>query len=516
MKFEHVTLAHKDIIFQWLEKPHMKEFWDNTQKHKDDILNFMEGRLKPSSYFDGVMTYWIGSIGDEPFCFILTSEVTADKDCPKLWNENISKTGKTYGIDFGIGNEKFLRKGLATPTLKAFTEFFRSKIDPKADTFFIDPAENNPRAQHVYAKAGFNFMGDFVMEGGAFDGEKAYLMVKRLLPSPILIEATLKDYPIIQNLARFSVYDMSRFCGFLSEDWACPADGLYESFDFKNYFLEKNRKAFLVKIGEEIAGFVLVNKIGTNPNIDWNMGEFFIIAKFQGKGVGEKVACQILEMYPGLWEVSIIPENKRALNFWRKTISCYLGKNYAENIKKVDFDLHQPNRYILSFDTRLKGNQNEDIIIRRAFETDIDAMVFLSYKKRREYEKIHPQFWRYAEGAEKGQNEWFKKLLTKDDSILLVAELEGKIIGFIIGSIMKSPDVYNPGGLTVLVDDFCIASPMLWKVIGSRLLLELKQLSKKKSVAQILVVCGRHDEPKRSFLKRFGLRTASEWYVGGI
>jgi len=26
------------------------EFWDNTQAHKDDIVNFAEGRKTPSSY----------------------------------------------------------------------------------------------------------------------------------------------------------------------------------------------------------------------------------------------------------------------------------------------------------------------------------------------------------------------------------------------------------------------------------------------------------------------------------
>ena len=61
-------------------------------------------------------------------------------------------------------------------------EFFQRKIDPSADTFFIDPAEHNPRAKHVYEKAGFMMMGDFEMDIGVFKGEQTYLMVKKLLP----------------------------------------------------------------------------------------------------------------------------------------------------------------------------------------------------------------------------------------------------------------------------------------------------------------------------------------------
>ena len=48
-----------------------------------------------------------------------------------------------------------------------------------------------------------------------------------------ILSATLADYPTIQNMARFYVYDLSRECGLISEDWAIPSDGLYESFDFR-------------------------------------------------------------------------------------------------------------------------------------------------------------------------------------------------------------------------------------------------------------------------------------------
>lgn len=53
--------------------------------------------------------------------------------------------------------------------------------------------------------------------------------------APFLVEATLKDYPLIQNMARFYVYDLSRDCGFISKDWALSTDGLYECFDLKHY-----------------------------------------------------------------------------------------------------------------------------------------------------------------------------------------------------------------------------------------------------------------------------------------
>jgi hypothetical protein len=44
LTFEKASYTHRDIIFQWLAQPHVQEFWDNSQEHKDDIVNFMDGR----------------------------------------------------------------------------------------------------------------------------------------------------------------------------------------------------------------------------------------------------------------------------------------------------------------------------------------------------------------------------------------------------------------------------------------------------------------------------------------
>ncbi len=164
--------------------------------------------------------------------------------------------------------------------------------------------------------------------------------------------ATLKDYPLIQNMARFYVYEMSRSCGFISSEWVCPADGLYESYDFKNYFEDPTCSAYLIKVEGELAGFVLLNKKGSKRDTDWNMGEFFILAKFQEKGVGRFVVEQLWTIYPGIWELSVIPENTAALAFWRKTVLIFTSGLYSETLQEVDYDKEQKQRYILRFNTK--------------------------------------------------------------------------------------------------------------------------------------------------------------------
>ena len=144
------------------------------------------------------------------------------------------------------------------------------------------------------------------------------------------------------------------------------------------------------------------------------------------------------------------------------------------------------------------------ILIRPAESRDIQSMVDLSYIKRRKAEKAQPQFWRYAGAeAEMTQAKWFEELLENKDYIMLSAVLpvqtqktiedvilnlfqdplknkersrvkearddvgEGSavensdIVGFIIGRLVPAPEVYNPGGLTLMIDDFCVKPKFL-------------------------------------------------------
>ena len=83
---------------------------------------------------------------------------------------------------------------------------------------------------------------DFVMGGDCSgSGKPHHLLIKKFAPAVTVKPASINDYPMIQNMARFYVYELSKECGHLSDDWRLPVDGLFESFDFKNYF-EENKK----------------------------------------------------------------------------------------------------------------------------------------------------------------------------------------------------------------------------------------------------------------------------------
>ena len=145
-----------------------------------------------------------------------------------------------------------------------------------------------------------------------------------------LQEASLKDYPTVQNLGRFYAYDISRYCGRAYPNWEFPENGLYECLDFKKYFETSANHVFFIKIADEIAGFAIVDQLEKFPDRDWNMGQFFVVAKYQGCHVGQTAANLVFQKFPGKWSVGVIPENTEALGFWRKTINKFTGGKFEE------------------------------------------------------------------------------------------------------------------------------------------------------------------------------------------
>lgn len=154
-----------------------------------------------------------------------------------------------------------------------------------------------------------------------------------------LIPATLDDYPTIQNMGRFYVYDMSEFMGD-EEGWHIPENGLYECIDFKKYWQTNDAFPFLVRYKGELAGFVIVDKKGSDDKIDFNMAQFYIIRKFKGKGLGKCVAHHCFNTFKGTWEVMVMPHNTGAYQFWKKTITSYSNNTatvYTRNVKHLNY-----------------------------------------------------------------------------------------------------------------------------------------------------------------------------------
>ncbi len=100
--------------------------------------------------------------------------------------------------------------------------------------------------------------------------------------------------------------------------------------------------------------------------------------------------------------------------------------------------------------------------IRKATTDDVKIIASLSALKRKQYENYQPQFHKEAEGAVELQTVFLKDFLSKENVIALIyGDGAQKINGFIIGAVVNSPPVYNPGGKVCFVDDFMVSDPSL-------------------------------------------------------
>ena len=178
ISFNKACKADTNLLKQWFQKPHVQKFWDNSPEMWQNVESYLNGHKV-------LYDYWIGSLAGQPFCLVITSDASdddseTDSAAPGSDNslqEYCEPHGKTWTVDFMIGEEAFLGKGLSYLALKAFMQQQKDIV-----AFLIDPEATNTKAIHVYEKAGFKEVGRYTPGTGSFAG-KEHLMMKRRMKS---------------------------------------------------------------------------------------------------------------------------------------------------------------------------------------------------------------------------------------------------------------------------------------------------------------------------------------------
>ena len=166
--FKKLDKENYEILKEWWHSERVKQFWDNSKEMEEDVDNYVLKGQK--SYYD----YYIGLYDGVPYALVMTSEQTED-DYYEYYKEYLSKIGKTYAIDFMIGNDDFVGKHLSSITLRTFVEEYS---DEEADRFIIDPEFDNEVAFRCYKGAGFVDVDEYIVKDGFFKGKKLHLMIR--------------------------------------------------------------------------------------------------------------------------------------------------------------------------------------------------------------------------------------------------------------------------------------------------------------------------------------------------
>lgn len=82
------------------------------------------------------------------------------------------------------------------------------------------------------------------------------------------------------------------------------------------------RWPYLIEHADGIAGFAFVNTHApAGVDASYAMAEFYITPTARRHGTGRTAAAVIFQRHPGIWAVSIMRRNKRALGFWPRAIA---------------------------------------------------------------------------------------------------------------------------------------------------------------------------------------------------
>ncbi len=251
-------------------------------------------------------------------------------------------------LEFGYALfREYWGKGYGTELSKGIIDWAFKNLDVPRVLAVIRPP--NHASRHVLEKAGMHYLKYSIYQGlvvALYEIQRNFVDFSQVK----LVPAPRGDYHIIQNMARFYVYDMSEFLG-AAKGWEIPKNGMFECIDFKKYWQVPNCFPFIIKHGTEIAGFVIVNKIGSDDEVDFNMAQFFILSKFKHKGLGRFVAYKCFEQFPGRWEVMVMPGNEGAYRFWRAILRQYTDDNFTEHTRPIA-QFNNQERNLFKFDTR--------------------------------------------------------------------------------------------------------------------------------------------------------------------
>ena len=108
-----------------------------------------------------------------PFCLLITTAAT--RDPPEHLAPFLPEPGEAWTLDILIGPPEYVGRGIATQMLESFLSHIQYQ-NRALRTVLIDPEANNSRAIHVYEKAGFQLVSEFVPSDGAFQGKPHVLM----------------------------------------------------------------------------------------------------------------------------------------------------------------------------------------------------------------------------------------------------------------------------------------------------------------------------------------------------
>lgn len=151
--FKPLQANDLDLLCAWLNKSHVKEWWDDRLSNAEIKTKYGE-RIG-----DSVVVPFLIFLDQKPIGFI--QYYYANKIGEGWW---IEETEGTIGIDQFIGEEEYINRGYGTRIIREFVKNLFENLNIRKVITDVDPY--NHRAIRCYEKAGFKFVKKIMTPDG--------------------------------------------------------------------------------------------------------------------------------------------------------------------------------------------------------------------------------------------------------------------------------------------------------------------------------------------------------------
>jgi len=140
-------------------------------------------------------------------------------------------------------------------------------------------------------------------------------------------------------------------------------------------------------------------------------------------------------------------------------------------------------------------------------------MVALVSAKRAQLEAFEPVTWHASKNAPAMTEEFFRLQVAEQGPIFLVATDGPAVIGFINALLQPAPPVYDPGGKSIMIDDFAVVDGDIGDDAAMALLDAAISEGRGRGAMQVIIVAAAKDERAAKWFRARQLHVFSNWWT---